>query len=159
MNNIIICTSVHNKNTEKVAKAIAEELGSIIVKPNEVELSDILKYDIVGFGSGIYFGKLHQSLYNLVEKMPSVENKKAFIFSTSGISASFFFNKRYFEFKNILEEKGFDVLGNFNCLGFDNYSLLKVIGGVNKGRPNEEDIKRARAFARKIKENYDRKRI
>ncbi|HQB84984.1 MAG TPA: hypothetical protein PLZ69_00920 [Candidatus Pacearchaeota archaeon] len=50
-------------------------------------------------------------------------------------------------------------MGNFNCSGFDSYNLLKIIGGVNKGRPNEEDIKRAQTFVREIKENYERKRI
>jgi hypothetical protein len=40
------------------------------------------------------------------------------------------------------------VIGEFTCPGFDNYALTKLVGGVNKGRPNEEDLKEVEEFAK-----------
>jgi len=42
-------------------------------------------------------------------------------------------------------------VGEFNCLGWDNVGPLKFIGGINKGRPNENDIKKAKEFAKMMK--------
>jgi flavodoxin len=52
--------------------------------------------------------------------------------------------------KDKLLKKGFDVIGEFNCLGFDTAGPLKAIGGLNKNRPNEKDLKKAQDFAREI---------
>ena len=46
--------------------------------------------------------------------------------------------------------KDFVVIGEFNCAGFNDNSFLKVFGGMNKGKPNEEDLKRAEEFARDL---------
>lgn len=34
--------------------------------------------------------------------------------------------------------------------GFDSVGLLKLIGGINRGRPDENDLKRAECFAIKL---------
>ena len=65
---LLICQSIHHGNTMKVAKAIAEQLNAEIKKPSEVEPTDINKYDVIGFGSGIYNRKHHTSLFKLIEK-------------------------------------------------------------------------------------------
>ena len=49
-----------------------------------------------------------------------------------------------------LISKDFVVIGEFNCAGFNDNSFLKVFGGMNKGKPNEEDLKRAEEFARDL---------
>jgi flavodoxin len=38
-------------------------------------------------------------------------------------------------------------------LGFNTNSFLKLFGGINKGRPNAEDLKRAEEFAQKLKQS------
>jgi flavodoxin len=38
-------------------------------------------------------------------------------------------------------------VGDFVCKALDTYGPLKLIGGLNKGRPNEEDYQKAREFA------------
>jgi len=40
----------------------------------------------------------------------------------------------------------------FACKGFDKYGFVHYFGGVNKGRPNGEDISDAEAFAIDLKE-------
>jgi len=139
---LIVYNSVHHGNTEKVAKVIADELKAKMVKPTEEEVNKLLEYDLIGFGSGIYMSKHHESILQLVEKLPAVKDKKAFVFCTSGSS------KNYNEpLKEKLTAKGFQVVGEFSCKGFDTYGPFKLIGGINKGRPNEEDCRKAQGFA------------
>ena len=139
---LIVYNSVHHGNTEKIAKVIADELKAKMVKPTEEEVNKLSEYDLIGFGSGIYMGKHHESIFQLVEKLPADKDKKAFVFCTSGSS------KNYNEpLKEKLTAKGFQVVGEFSCKGFDTYGPFKLIGGINKGRPNEEDCRKAQEFA------------
>jgi hypothetical protein len=43
--------------------------------------------------------------------------------------------------------KGCQIVGEFNCTGYNDNSFLFLIGGMNKGHPNADDIARAEAFA------------
>ena len=139
---LIIYNSVHHGNTEKIAKVIADELKAKMAKPTEEEVNKLSGYDLIGFGSGIYIGQHHNSILQLVEKLPVVKGKKAFVFCTSGVSKNY--NK---SLKEKLIAKGFQVVGEFSCRGFDTFGPLKLIGGIKKGRPNEEDFRKAREFA------------
>ena len=139
---LIVYNSVHHGNTEKIAKVIADELKAKMVKPTEEEVNKLSEYDLIGFCSGIYMGKHHESIFQLVEKLPVGKDKKAFVFCTSGSSKNY--NK---PLKEKLTEKGFQVVGEFSCKGFDTYGPFKLIGGINKGRPNEEDCRKAQEFA------------
>jgi hypothetical protein len=51
-----------------------------------------------------------------------------------------------------LKVKGYEVIGEWGCAGFNTNAFLKYFGGVNKGRPNDRDLALAEAFAREIKE-------
>ncbi|MDR0629418.1 MAG: hypothetical protein LBG24_07270 [Treponema sp.] len=83
---IVFLYSYHHKNTQKIANAIAEKINATIVEiDNNTNLVELGNYDLVGFGSGINSGKHYSQLLNYIEKIPNVQNKKAFIFSTSGI--------------------------------------------------------------------------
>jgi len=55
-------------------------------------------------------------------------------------------------------EKGFDVIKEFSCKGFDTVGPFKFIGGISKGRPNEKDLENAKNFARSLKDKiyYER---
>jgi flavodoxin len=70
-NVLIICQSIHHGNTLKVAKVLAEQLKAEIKKPSEVKSTDIKKYDLIGFGSGMYDRKHHISLFELVNNFES----------------------------------------------------------------------------------------
>ena len=150
MENLIICISIHHGNTEKVAKAIAEILDAELVKPHEVDITTLSKYDLIGFGSGIYFGKHHKSLLSFVDELPALKNKKAFTFHTSGLRKIRFFHECDKPLKRKLLEKGFNVIGEFSCPGFDTNGLVKFIGGIRKGRPNKKDLEKARNFAKNL---------
>ncbi|MCX7778682.1 MAG: flavodoxin family protein [Patescibacteria group bacterium] len=150
MKSLIIYLSFHHQNTEKVAQVMAHFLKAKLVKPPEIQPAEVLNYDLIGFGSGIYFGQYHHRLIEFVKNLPPVQNKKAFIFSTSGRPESIFYNFFTRNFRKILEAKGFKVIGQFNCPGFDTFGLLKIIGGLNKGRPNEKDLEKAKNFVQDL---------
>ena len=148
---LIVCQSIHHGNTLKVARVIAEQLNADIKKPSEVEPADINKYDLVGFGSGMYNGKHHISLFKLVENLKVQNNKKAFIFSTASICVK----KMHEPLRQELISKGFDIIDEFICRGFIDYSFIKYFfGGLNKKRPNEKDLAKAKNFALKIKDSF-----
>ncbi|TRO45748.1 flavodoxin, partial [Candidatus Bathyarchaeota archaeon] len=44
----------------------------------------------------------------------------------------------------------------FQCKGFNTNSFLRFFGGMNKGRPDEKDLKNAEEFAQKIKQQLRR---
>lgn len=152
MKTLIIYISIHHSNTERVAEAVAEVLNGKLAKPNDVNINELSGYDLIGFGSGIYFGKHYKSLLDFIDRLPNLENKKAFIFSTSGVRKIRFFHDFDKSLKEKLLEKEFDVIKEFSCRGFDTFGPFKLIGGISRGRPNERDLEQARNFAHDLLE-------
>lgn len=150
MRSLVIVASVHHGNTRKVALKLAEVLGCAVKEPEEVSQEEILSCDLVGFGSGIYFGKFHRRLVSFVENLPPCEGKRAFVFSTSGLG------KREYNrsLEELLKKRGFTVLGSFACRGFDTFGPLRLVGGINRGRPDERDLEDAARFALEMKALY-----
>jgi len=147
---LIICVSTHHGNTLKVAKVIGESLNAPVISPADVNPATLSAYDLIGFGSGIYNQQHHASLFALIEKLPPQNHQKTFIFSTN----TFGLKMLHKPLEEKLIEKGFDVIGEFSCPGFIDYSFIKYFfGGLSKGRPDENDLKNARDFAQKIIEN------
>lgn len=142
---LMICTSVHHGNTRKIAEAMAEAVGGETCTPLEMYPRLIDKYEVIGLGSGIYFGKHHKSLFKLLDKV-CLKNKKVFIFYTSGISRIPFLNGCEDALRRALIVRGARILGIFGCRGYCDHGLFKLVEGINRGRPNEEDLDRARAF-------------
>jgi flavodoxin len=149
---LMILVSAPGGNTEKIARAMASVLRARVLSPAEAKAADLSSYVIMGFGSGIMDQKHHQALLSFVDALPPQEGKKAFIFSTSGVSRQFALehgtDDPHTLLRRKLVEKGFTIAGEFNSEGFNANSFLKFFGGMNKGRPNQEDLARAEAFAR-----------
>ena len=144
---LIICKSIHHGNTMKIAKSMSEEMNAEIIDPANFNEDMIPDYDLIGFGSGIYGGQHDERLLDLVDKLETQMNKKAFIFSTSMIRISVMHKA----LRDKLLEKEFDIIGEFHCKGFTDYSVLKrVFGGIHKGRPNKKDLEKAQDFAKKM---------
>jgi len=148
---LLILVSYHHKSTEQVAKAIAEVLDAHIVAPDEIDPIALEEYALIGFGSGIYDAKHHKIVLELANRLPLVTNKKAFIFSTSAIITKSKVASDHSTLKGILESKGYTIVDEFSCRGFNTNSFLKYFGGMNKGRPNAEDLNNAQAFAVNLK--------
>ena len=143
---MIVCTSVDHQNTGKVAKVMAEELKADLTPTGDAKPETLMTGDLIGFGSGIYFGKHHKTLLQFVEMLPPLTQKKAFVFSTCGDG-----KMHHTALKEKLANRGFVVVDEFCCKGWDTVGPLKLFGGINKGKPDENDLAAARAFARGLK--------
>ncbi len=148
---LIVYISVHHGNTEIVARTMANVLAANLIQVREASAAVLEQYDLIGFGSGIYFGRHHESVLDFVDKLPMLINKKAFIFSTSGLRKIPLVHDFDRSLKKKLQRKGFNVIAGFSCRGLDTYRATGLVGGLNRGRPNAEDLKRAEDFARSLK--------
>jgi len=155
LKSLLIVYSYHHNNTLKVGETMAKELEAEIKAPQQTNPEKPQKYDIVGFGAGIDSGKHYKVLLDLADKLPQVDNKKAFIFSTAGISGDKKLGKDHSTLRQKLQSKGYIIVDEFQCRGFNTNSFLKILGGMNKGRPNAEDLKHAEEFAQNLKQSLE----
>lgn len=148
---LAVVESKHKGNTLKIAKAMAEVAPVTITDIENAPKYNFHDYDIVGFGSGIYYGKHDKKLMELVGNFC---DKKAytFVFSTSGADS---FEKNNKALVDLLKSKNKIVLGSFGCKGFDEYFIFKLVGGISKGHPDERDLKNAQSFILDIMKKYE----
>ena len=164
MKSLLVLFSFHHKNTEKIANVLAKVLDAKIKTPMQIDPEELQEYSLIGFGSGIYDGKHHKGLLDLADRLPQVTDKKAFIFSTSALTGEAKVAKDHSPLKERLESKGYTIVDEFNCPGWDTNSdydsgivlaavsaAVKLIGGLNKGRPNAEDLRNAEEFAQNLR--------
>jgi len=52
-----------------------------------------------------------------------------------------------------LQSKGYMIVDEFACKGFNTNSFMRYLGGMNKGRPNAEDLEHTEEFAQNLKQN------
>ncbi|XMB72968.1 flavodoxin family protein [Mycoplasmatota bacterium WC30] len=150
MKSLIVLYSYHHNNTRKIAETISNIIGANIKSPMEIKLDELIQFDLIGFGSGIDSGKHYKELLEFAAKLPNVEKKKCFIFSTSAMQGVKKVASDHAALREVLLTKGYQVVGEYSCKGYNTNSFLKYIGGINKNRPNLEDIENAKKFATKL---------
>ena len=143
---LVVCVSISEGNTRRVAEAIAEVLDTAVVEPEDIAPNDVVGYDLVGLGSGIYGWMFHARLWRFARSLPNVHGTPVFLFATSG-GSEFLWRPAREVLSRLLRSKGYRVVGTFSCRGFDNLGPFQLVGGLNKGRPNEADLALARTFA------------
>ena len=153
MKSLLVVYSYHQNNTEKIAKVFAKILDAQIKTPQQINPDELQEHSLIGFGSGIYGEKHHELLLELADNLPQVTNRSAFIFSTSAFTGEAKVAKDHSLLREKLQSKGYMIVGEFACKGFNKNSFMKYFGGMNKGRPNAEDLKHAEEFAQKLKQN------
>lgn len=148
---LIICKSVHHGNTLRVARVMAEILHADLASPEDMTPDCVSGYDAVGVGSGIYFGRFHADLRRWIERAPSAAHRPTFILSTAGLSC--LWRLWHWPLRTQLSRKGFHVVAEFHCRGFDTVGPLWLIGGLNRRHPDERDLELAAEFARGVLRN------
>jgi flavodoxin len=141
MKTIVVYSSKHHMNTEKVAQAIADELKAEVRKASEVRPQDLGGFDLVGFGSGINGFDVHPEMPALVDGLSGGKGRKTFLFSTCA-SRKVWTGK----LRKKLVAKGFPVQDEFCCAGLFTPGPFKL----RRGHPSPEDLDAARAFARNL---------
>ena len=147
----IIYASVHHGNTRRIAEVLAREMSADLFNVDDATALDLKRYDLVGLGSGIYFGRHHRSIRQLVTswKLPP---KRVFLFSTAGLPFLRLFQHAALRIK--LQRAGSEIVDEFCCRGWDTVGPLWLMGGINRKRPNERDLARARRFAVRLTSSY-----
>ncbi|MFJ7158691.1 flavodoxin family protein [Streptomyces sp. NPDC101118] len=148
MKNLLVCTSVSHGNTRRVAEAMAGVLGARVVAPEEVTTAEAAGHDLVGFGSGVFAQRMHPDLLAFVRALPA-SSRRAFVFATSGLPEPAFAPYTR-PLVRLLQHKGFEVEGTFTCRAYDTWGPFRLIGGINKRRPDGADLTAAREFAERL---------
>ncbi|MBQ9031069.1 MAG: flavodoxin [Parasporobacterium sp.] len=146
MKTAIVYYSKHHGNTEKLVQAIAanHEVSLINVLDNpEMNLDD---YDRIGLASGIYYSNFAKQILSFAANhLP--EGKEVFLIATCGNE-----RKNYFDaIRKILSDKRCTEVGSYLCLGFDTFGPFKLVGGIAKGHPTQEEIDGAVRFYENLK--------
>lgn len=131
--------SRHHGNTLKVLEAMGDNIDLIDVTSRmAVHLED---YDCIGFASGIYYSKFHESVLNFARQyLP--QGKDVFFVYTCGSMRKGYTSA----IAEAVSAKGAHILGEYGCRGFDTYGPFKLIGGIAKGHPDSGELEKARAF-------------
>jgi len=138
---VIIYASTHHGSTRKLAEAIATQYDIQLIDSTKQRTADLSAYDLIGFASGIDFGKFYESVEQFLERnLP--ENKQVFfLYTCAKVSARFTETV-----KAAARKKGAIILGEYGCRGFNTYGAWKLIGGMNKGHPCAEEMQEAVQF-------------
>lgn len=145
MKTAIVYYSRHHENTKKLLDAIAARHDVTLIDATAAASPDLSAYDRIGFASGIYYSKFHKTVLQLAEKnLP--KGKEVFFLYTYGA-------KKEGYTKAIAEavaKNNAKVLGEFGCFGFNTFGPFKLIGGIAKGHPDQDDLKNALNFYEKL---------
>jgi len=149
MKTAIVYYSQHHGDTKKLVDAIASQYEVELINVTENTNADLTNFDCIGFASGIYFSSFAKQLLTFAEKkLP--ENKAVFFMNTCGIQSPVV----YFDaIRKIAKAKKSCELGTYQCLGFDTFGPFKIVGGVAKGHPDEDEIAAAVRFYGEIQAN------
>lgn len=144
MKSMIIYASHHHGNTEKVVKYIAEHYDITLVNAEETSEVDFDGYDLIGFASGMDFGKFYPPVTDLAAKLPV--GKSVYAIYTCARD-----DKKYgSQIEKIAKETNCTYLGKYGCRGYNTFGPWKIIGGLNKSNPNQEELDGARLFYERI---------
>lgn len=131
----IVYASSHHGNTRKVVEAIAEAYAEDV--SNAVDLynvadgrADLRGYDMIGFASGIYYGKLDERIMEYAEEYLPVL-KKVFVIETYGGMPKPHILDEFIELRECRN------MGTFACKGYDTFGPFKLMGGIAKGHPED----------------------
>lgn len=147
---LLVCKSIHHGNTRAIAEHLAGVLDARIVDPDDLSILPESSR-LIGIGSGIFYGRFHRAIRDWIYHLPKRigRDRDAFLYSTCGLS---FFTKLYHQpIKKALEDRGFKIVGEYCCPGHDTFGPLSFFGGLNRKRPNANDLRLAELFAARVK--------
>ena len=145
MSTAIVYYSNHHGNTKKLLDAIAAAEEVTLIDVTEQPDADLRSFDRIGFASGIYYSGFAKQILSFAEAhLP--ESKDVFYIYTHGAPVGGFLKG----IREIAEKKHCRELGAYHCPGFDTFGPFKLVGGIAKGHPTEEEIAGALAFYQQL---------
>lgn len=141
MKTAIVYYSQHHGNTKKLLDAIAAQEEVTLIDVVENKDADLTGFDRIGFASGIYFSSFAKQILAFAkENLP--EEKDVFYLYTHGAPSGDFLKAM----RQIAESRRCRELGEYHCQGFDTFGPFKLVGGIAKGHPTEEELAAAVRF-------------
>ena len=141
MKTAVVYYSEHHGNTKKLLDAIAAKHDVTLIDVTKAPETDLSGYDRIGLASGIYYSSFaKQVLAYAEEHLP--EGKDVFYIFTHGAPKGMFLNA----VRKIAEAKHCRELGDYHCQGYDTFGPFKLVGGIAKGHPTEDEISGAVSF-------------
>ena len=146
---VIVYASLHHQNTYKVVKSVANKFDITLIDASKQQYADLSAYDMIGFASGIDFGKFYPAVEQFLENnLP--ENKQVFFIYTCAKN-----NNRFtLSIKEKALKKLAVIMGEYGCKGYNTYGPLKLIGGINKNHPSKKEINDAVSFFESLQKSY-----
>ena len=142
---VIVYASKHHGNTYKLAKAISDKYEVAMIDAMKETYVDIQEYNLIGFASGIDFGKFYLEIENFArENLPL--QKEVFFLYTCAMDREGFTDS----IKEIALKKDAVILGEYGCRGYNTYGPWKLIGGMNKSHPTENELQKCVNFYEKL---------
>jgi len=138
---VIIYASTHHGNTRKLIEAISEKYQIDIIGAIEQKFANLSDYDLIGFASGIDFGKFYDEVEQfLKDNLP--ENKAVFFMYTCARDDKDF----TYTMRTEAMKRHALLMGEYGCRGYNTYGAWKVIGGMNKHHPTKKELDGAVQF-------------
>ncbi len=145
MKTVIVYVSTHHGNTKRLVDAISAQCKIQTINAAETKEADLSDFDTIGIASGVAFGKYYPQMLAFLERnLP--ENKTVFFMHTAGSPRESHAESA----QAIANAKHCRTAGTFCCKGFDTFGPFKLLGGINKSRPNETDIAKAVDFFKSL---------
>ncbi len=144
MKSIIIYESTHHGNTKKLVDAIVGKHQVEAVSIENADSIDLSAYEMIGLAAGIAFGKFYKRMEKFAESISS--GSRVFLLYTCGNPSDGYVKS----ITRTLASNGVRVVGSYGCKGYDTYGPFKLVGGIAKGHPTEEELIGAVAFYDKI---------
>ena len=143
MNTATVYYSQHHGNTKKLLDAIAAAEDVTLIDVTADPTADLSAFDRIGLASGIYFNAFAKQLMAFADaRLP--EGKDVFFVYTHGAPTGGFLKG----IRQITGKKKCRELGAYHCQGFDTFGPFKLVGGIAKGHPTEDEIRGAVEFYR-----------
>jgi flavodoxin len=162
---ILISYFTQTGNTEKVAKAMFEALAEEDVemkKVQDVDPTNLASYDLLLLGSGIYASKASKRVLTLIKAATELPLNIALFCTHMSLDQ---WQRGFRMVKKNLEKRNINVIAEFDCNGenlgmpeSEQDRMLEMLPPEKKqdaleyrksikGRPNADDIEKAKAFA------------
>ena len=146
MSTCIVYYSKHHGNTKKILDAIkSADPEVVLIDSTEKHEVDLNGYDRIGFASGVYYSKFAEQVLTFA-KVNLPAQKDVFYLATAGNPIKINFNS----IAEIAKSKQCNELGRFQCKGFDTFGPFKLVGGIQKGHPTEDEIAEAVEFYKNL---------
>ncbi len=142
MSTAIVYYSHHHGNTKKLVDAIAAAHDEVtLIDATKAWDVDLSGFDRIGLASGVYAGNLGKPVLRCAGKFLP-EGKKVFLIYTSASTKETALKA----IRALFKERNCREIGAYYCQGFNTFGPFKLVGGIAKGHPTEEEIRGAVEF-------------